>query len=180
MYPLIPISSLTHACTCTPTHIRVPHIYLGKCSGFTLPFGAIGRKTLLPKCQTIWIIFRAPRPFINLKFPLYINGYILLSCIIYCVHGNHGIGVHVSKLLYSDCVWHSLEYRLMWCLCINCLQPKLENIPEGDWYCYECISKVSWFCKKKKSNTVSHIANQWYILTKKVSMLHIESNSSVE
>jgi len=22
------------------------------------------------------------------------------------------------------------------------VQPKLEIIPDGDWYCYECISKV--------------------------------------
>ena len=24
-------------------------------------------------------------------------------------------------------------------------QPKMENIPEGDWYCFECVSKVSYF-----------------------------------
>ena len=26
------------------------------------------------------------------------------------------------------------------------VQPKLDNIPDGDWYCYECISKVQLAC----------------------------------
>ena len=26
---------------------------------------------------------------------------------------------------------------------LSSLQPKMEDIPEGDWYCFECVSKVS-------------------------------------
>ena len=43
-----------------------------------------------------------------------------------------------------------------------CFKPKMENIPEGDWYCYECVNKATGernciVCGKKVSTTGSKL-----------------------
>ena len=47
--------------------------------------------------------------------------------------------IYVQMLFYSEEILMTIAIAVN----IICVQPKMENIPDGDWYCYECVSKVS-------------------------------------
>jgi hypothetical protein len=55
----------------------------------------------------------------------------------------------IMKVLCQICCQDNNEAELLLCdICDRgyhtyCVRPKLSCIPEGDWYCYECISKAS-------------------------------------
>ena len=80
------------------------------------------------------------------------------------VFGNEGkclrVYIHVQMLFY----WEEMLMTIAIAVNIICVQPKMENIPDGDWYCYECVSKVS----NSSSSTCIHIGltttmwNGWF------------------
>ena len=57
--------------------------------------------------------------------------------------------IHVPMLFYLEEIVMAIAIAVN----IICVQPKMENIPDGDWYCYECVSKVS----NSSSSTCIHI-----------------------
>ena len=57
--------------------------------------------------------------------------------------------IHVQMFFYLEEILMTIAIAIN----IICVQPKMENIPDGDWYCYECVSKVS----NSSSSTCIHI-----------------------